>query len=83
MVSEEKGAAVTVDGYGMVERHVRDKRILLVDDEAELAGMVAAILHGAGFSAVDRWGAARRRSRPSTRAPPRPRTLTSCSYWTS
>ena len=56
MVSEEKGAAVTVDGYGMVERHVRDKRILLVDDEAELAGMVAAILHGAGFSAVDRVG---------------------------
>ena len=56
MVSEEKGAAVAVDGYGMVERHVRDKRILLVDDEAELAGMVAAILHGAGFSAVDRVG---------------------------
>ena len=42
--------------FGMVEAHVRDKRILLVDDERELAGMVAAILHGAGFSSVDTVG---------------------------
>ena len=40
-------------GFGLVEEHVRGKRILLVDDERELASMVAAILHGAGFSAVD------------------------------
>ncbi len=40
-------------GFGMVEEHLRDKRILLVDDERELAGMVSAILHGAGFSDVD------------------------------
>ncbi len=40
-------------GFGGVERHLRDKRILLVDDEAELADMVATILHGAGFSNVD------------------------------
>lgn len=40
-------------GFGLVERHLRDKRVLLVDDEAELAGMVAAILNGAGLSHVD------------------------------
>lgn len=39
-------------GFGMVEEHVRDKRILLVDDERELASMVSAILHGAGFASV-------------------------------
>lgn len=39
--------------FGMVEAHLRDKRILLVDDERELADMVAAILHGAGFASVD------------------------------
>lgn len=40
-------------GFGGTERHLQDKRILLVDDEAELADMVATILHGAGFSNVD------------------------------
>lgn len=40
-------------GFGMVEEHLRDKRILLVDDERELASMVSAILHGAGFANVD------------------------------
>ena len=40
-------------GFGMVEEHVRDKRILLVDDERELASMVSTILHGAGFASVD------------------------------
>lgn len=39
-------------GFGMVDAHLRDKRILIVDDERELAGMVAAILHGAGFTCV-------------------------------
>lgn len=39
--------------YGMVEEHLRDKRILLVDDEAELAAMVAAILQSTGFSQVE------------------------------
>lgn len=39
--------------FGMVETHLRGKRILLVDDERELADMVAAILHGAGFACVD------------------------------
>ena len=45
---------MAADGFGRVEKHLRDKRILLVDDEAELADMVATILHGAGFSNVDR-----------------------------
>ena len=36
--------------FGMVETHLRGKRILLVDDERELADMVATILHGAGFA---------------------------------
>ena len=40
-------------GFGMVEEHVRDKRVLLVDDERELASMVSTILHGAGFASVD------------------------------
>ncbi len=39
--------------FSMVEESVREKRILLVDDEQELAGMVSAILHGAGFVHVD------------------------------
>lgn len=39
--------------FGMVETHLRGKRILLVDDERELADMVATILHGAGFASVD------------------------------
>lgn len=39
--------------YGMVEEHLRDKRILLVDDEAELAALVAAILRGTGFTQVE------------------------------
>ena len=39
-------------GFGMVDAHLRDKRILIVDDERELADMVAAILHGAGFTCV-------------------------------
>uniref|UniRef100_UPI0009BAA067 response regulator transcription factor n=1 Tax=Arabiibacter massiliensis TaxID=1870985 RepID=UPI0009BAA067 len=37
----------------MVDGHLRDKRILVVDDERELASMVAAILQGAGFACVD------------------------------
>lgn len=45
---------MAADGFSRVEKHLRDKRILLVDDEAELADMVATILHGAGFSNVDR-----------------------------
>ncbi|WP_449314576.1 response regulator transcription factor [Rubneribacter sp.] len=40
-------------GFGMVDGHLRDKRILVVDDERDLADMVAAILHGAGFACVD------------------------------
>ena len=39
--------------FGTVEEHLRTKRILLVDDERELADMVATILHGAGFASVD------------------------------
>ena len=39
--------------FGMVETHLRGKRILLVDDERELADMVATILHGAGFASVN------------------------------
>ena len=35
-----------------LEPHLRDKRILIVDDEAELADMVRGILHAAGFSHV-------------------------------
>lgn len=38
---------------GMVEAYLRDKRILLVDDEQELASLVATILRGSGFSQVD------------------------------
>ena len=37
----------------MVDEHLRDKRILVVDDERDLASMVAAILRGAGFARVD------------------------------
>lgn len=40
-------------GFGMVDEHLRGKRILVVDDERELADMVATILHGAGFASVD------------------------------
>ena len=43
---------MTAGGFGMVDAHLRDKRILIVDDERELADMVAAILHGAGFTCV-------------------------------
>ena len=43
---------MTAGGFGMVYAHLRDKRILIVDDERELADMVAAILHGAGFTCV-------------------------------
>lgn len=37
---------------GMIERYLRTKRILVVDDERELASMVEAILHGARFEHV-------------------------------
>lgn len=40
-------------GFGMMDEHLRGKRILVVDDERELADMVATILHGAGFASVD------------------------------
>ena len=40
-------------GFGMVEEHLRDKQVLLVDDERELAAMVSTILHGSGFAHVD------------------------------
>ena len=43
---------MTAGGFGMVDANLRDKRILIVDDERELADMVAAILHGAGFTCV-------------------------------
>lgn len=33
-------------GFGMIEAHLRDKRILLVDDEQDLARMVGTILRG-------------------------------------
>ena len=39
-------------GFGMVEAHLRKKRVLLVDDEVELAHMVEAILAGSGFAHV-------------------------------
>ena len=39
-------------GFGMVEAHQRKKRVLLVDDEVELAHMVEAILAGSGFAHV-------------------------------
>ncbi|OUO87777.1 two-component system response regulator [Gordonibacter sp. An230] len=42
-----------MSGFGMADEHLRDKRILVVDDERDLADMVAAILHGAGFARVD------------------------------
>lgn len=45
-------AYTQVTGFGTVEPHLREKRILLVDDEKELAGMVEAILRGAGFSHI-------------------------------
>lgn len=38
--------------FDRVEAHLREKRILLVDDEQELVSMVETILHGAGFSHV-------------------------------
>ena len=65
-------------GFGMVDEHLRGKRILVVDDERELADMVAAILHGAGFACVDVMQGPRR-SLPSTAARPRPSAPTSCS----
>ena len=37
-------------GFGMIEAHLRDKRILLVDDEQDLARMVGTILRGSGFA---------------------------------
>lgn len=39
--------------FDQVETHVRNKRILLVDDERELATTVAGVLTSAGFSHVD------------------------------
>ena len=39
--------------FGIAGDALHDKRILLVDDEQELASMVAAILHRAGFHAVE------------------------------
>ncbi|MDY3981657.1 MAG: response regulator, partial [Paraeggerthella sp.] len=39
--------------FGIAGDALHDKRILLVDDEQELASMVAAILHRAGFRAVE------------------------------
>ena len=44
---------MALSGFGMVDEHLRDKRILVVDDERDLASMVAAILRGAGFARVD------------------------------
>lgn len=44
---------MAMSGFGMVDAHLRDKRIFIVDDERELASMVATILHGAGFTCVD------------------------------
>ena len=44
---------MALGGFGMVDEHLRDKRILVVDDERDLASMVAAILRGAGFARVD------------------------------
>ena len=70
-------------GFGMVDEHLRGKRILVVDNERELADMVAAILHGAGFACVDvAHAGGPRRSPPSTAARPRPSAPTSCSCWT-
>lgn len=51
MTAKEKGLVMTA-GFGMADEHLRTKRILLVDDEADLAHMVVAILQGAGFSQV-------------------------------
>ncbi len=42
-----------LSAFGAVDEHLRDKRILVVDDEVELADMVAAILRSAGFSLVE------------------------------
>ncbi len=60
--------------------HLRGKRILLVDDERELADMVATILHGAGFACVDvvHAGAEALAAIDSAQRP-RPSTRTSCS----
>lgn len=44
---------MAMSGFGMVDAHLRDKRIFIVDDERELANMVTTILHGAGFTCVD------------------------------
>ena len=44
---------MALGGFGMVDEHLRDKCILVVDDERDLASMVAAILRGAGFARVD------------------------------
>lgn len=51
--ASKKGAQTMTGVFGMVEEHLRDKRILLVDDERDLADMVAAILCGTGFACVD------------------------------
>ena len=37
----------------LIESPFRSKRILLVDDEQDLAAMVATLLHGAGFTSVE------------------------------
>ena len=51
-----------------LEAHLLEKRILLVDDEAELVEMVRAILRAAGLSRTSRSpAAARRRSGQSRR----------------
>lgn len=50
-----------------LEAHLLEKRILLVDDEAELVEMVRAILRAAGFENVSMPAAARRRSGQSRR----------------
>lgn len=43
-------------GFEPLEAHLREKRILIVDDEAELAEMVRGILRAAGFSRVSTAG---------------------------
>ncbi len=70
-------------GFGMIDEHLRDKRILLVDDEHDLARMVATILRAIGVRAVDvvhagaeALAAGRRRATcPSAVPPARPRRM--------